>query len=142
MLFRSEFPLDAARIAAARAAAEAIVRGGGEAELPPRLAEDLARWEAGIAAHTQAERGDGLELWSALLAPERAYDQVGDALVVLDEPGELRQAACRVEDLELGRADLEDVFLNIMQGRTQGAVHANAEVSIRDRKSTRLNSSH
>jgi ABC-2 type transport system ATP-binding protein len=32
----------------------------------------------------------------------------------------LRQAACPVEDLELGRADLEDVFLAIMQGQ-QGA---------------------
>lgn len=28
----------------------------------------------------------------------------------------LRQAQCRVEDLDIGRADLEDVFLNIMQG--------------------------
>ena len=52
-----------------------------------------------------------------------------DALEIETLLGELRQAACRVEDLELGRADLEDVFLNIMQGRTQGAVHANAEVS-------------
>ncbi len=29
----------------------------------------------------------------------------------------LRQAGCLVEDLEMGRADLEDVFLAIMQGR-------------------------
>jgi len=28
----------------------------------------------------------------------------------------LRAAACPVEDLEIGRADLEDVFLEIMQG--------------------------
>jgi ABC-2 type transport system ATP-binding protein len=28
----------------------------------------------------------------------------------------LRQGGCRVEDLEIGRADLEDVFLSIMQG--------------------------
>ncbi|CAH0349060.1 ABC transporter ATP-binding protein [Aquabacterium sp. CECT 9606] len=28
----------------------------------------------------------------------------------------LRQSQCRVEDLEIGRADLEDVFLSIMQG--------------------------
>ncbi len=32
----------------------------------------------------------------------------------------LREAGCPVEDLELGRADLEDVFLSIMQGQ-QGA---------------------
>jgi ABC-2 type transport system ATP-binding protein len=32
--------------------------------------------------------------------------------------GELRQAGVRVEDLEIGRADLEDVFLEIMQKET------------------------
>ena len=32
----------------------------------------------------------------------------------------LREAGCAIEDLELGRADLEDVFLAIMQGQ-QGA---------------------
>jgi ABC-2 type transport system ATP-binding protein len=30
--------------------------------------------------------------------------------------GTLREAGCRPEDLEIGRADLEDVFLEIMQG--------------------------
>ncbi len=30
--------------------------------------------------------------------------------------GELRQAGCQPEDLEIGRADLEDVFLEIMNG--------------------------
>ncbi|MEY4766124.1 MAG: hypothetical protein RI907_2797 [Pseudomonadota bacterium] len=39
----------------------------------------------------------------------------------------LRQAGCRVEDIELGRADLEDVFLNIMQGRAGAAPLATAE---------------
>ncbi|MFO1341075.1 MAG: ABC transporter ATP-binding protein [Burkholderiaceae bacterium] len=34
----------------------------------------------------------------------------------------LRAAGVRVEDLEIGRADLEDVFLNIMQGGTAPAV--------------------
>jgi ABC-2 type transport system ATP-binding protein len=29
----------------------------------------------------------------------------------------LRQADCHIEDLEMGRADLEDVFLSIMQGK-------------------------
>ena len=106
LLPASEFPLDAARIAAARATADGIVRGGGETELPPRLAEDLARWEAGIAARNQAERGDGLELWSVLLSAERAYDQVGDALVVLDEPGELRQAADALSRQTEERADV------------------------------------
>ncbi len=41
----------------------------------------------------------------------------------------LRVAGTRIEDLELGRADLEDVFINIMQGRTAGAEHATTEVS-------------
>ena len=106
LLPASEFPLDAARVAAARATAQGIVRGGGETELPPRLEEDLARWEAGIAARNQAERGDGLELWSVLLSAERAYDQVGDALVVLDEPGELRQAADALSRQTEERADV------------------------------------
>ncbi|HEX5372786.1 MAG TPA: ABC transporter ATP-binding protein [Aquabacterium sp.] len=42
-----------------------------------------------------------------------------DAAGVEQTLASLRQAACRVEDLEIGRADLEDVFLSIMQG--QGA---------------------
>ncbi|RZL12058.1 MAG: ABC transporter ATP-binding protein [Rubrivivax sp.] len=33
----------------------------------------------------------------------------------------LRQAGCRVSDLEIARADLEDVFLSIMQGQPEGA---------------------
>ncbi len=36
----------------------------------------------------------------------------------------LRQAGCRVEDLEIGRADLEDVFVAIMQGRAGPATVA------------------
>ena len=33
----------------------------------------------------------------------------------------LREAGCQPEDLEIGRADLEDVFLEIMQGAPEGA---------------------
>ncbi|HNB47080.1 MAG TPA: ABC transporter ATP-binding protein, partial [Burkholderiaceae bacterium] len=40
----------------------------------------------------------------------------------------LRAAGVRVEDLEIGRADLEDVFLDIMQGRAPAAVQPVAEV--------------
>jgi ABC-2 type transport system ATP-binding protein len=36
----------------------------------------------------------------------------------------LRQAGCQPEDLEIGRADLEDVFLEIMQGEPARAVAA------------------
>jgi ABC-2 type transport system ATP-binding protein len=39
-----------------------------------------------------------------------------DAAEVEQRLGELRAAHIRVEDLEIGRADLEDVFLAIMQG--------------------------
>ena len=39
-----------------------------------------------------------------------------DAAEVEQILGTLRQHPCRVEDLEIGRADLEDVFLSIMQG--------------------------
>ena len=42
----------------------------------------------------------------------------GDAGQVEQALATLRQANCRVEDLELGRADLEDVFLSIMQNET------------------------
>ncbi len=35
---------------------------------------------------------------------------------------QLRTAGCHIEDLEMGRADLEDVFLAIMQGRSPAAV--------------------
>lgn len=38
---------------------------------------------------------------------------------------QLRLGGCQVEDLELGRADLEDIFLNIMHGQKYGGgVHA------------------
>jgi ABC-2 type transport system ATP-binding protein len=35
--------------------------------------------------------------------------------------GQLRSAGVKVEDLEIGRADLEDVFLEIMQGEPVAA---------------------
>ena len=49
-----------------------------------------------------------------------------DAADVEASLGALRLAGVKVEDLEIGRADLEDVFLGIMQGRPQatGAAHA------------------
>lgn len=40
-----------------------------------------------------------------------------DAAEVEHTLATLRQAGCAVEDLEIGRADLEDIFLAIMQGR-------------------------
>jgi ABC-2 type transport system ATP-binding protein len=40
-----------------------------------------------------------------------------DAAEVEQTLATLREAGCAIEDLEMGRADLEDVFLAIMQGR-------------------------
>jgi ABC-2 type transport system ATP-binding protein len=44
-----------------------------------------------------------------------------DAAEVETLLGRLRAAGVRIEDLEIGRADLEDVFLEIMQGQREGA---------------------
>ncbi|URI10567.1 ABC transporter ATP-binding protein [Aquincola tertiaricarbonis] len=51
-----------------------------------------------------------------------------DAAEVEQLLARLRAAGVRVEDLEIGRADLEDVFLEIMQGAPQAAA-ARAEVT-------------
>ncbi|GMV44976.1 MAG: multidrug ABC transporter ATP-binding protein [Pseudomonadota bacterium] len=42
--------------------------------------------------------------------------KAGDAAAVERQLGALRAAGVRIEDLEIGRADLEDVFVEIMQG--------------------------
>ena len=103
LLPASEFPLDAERIAALRAAAGRLAAADG-APLPARLAEDLALWEGSLGRGTP-ERGDGLELWAPLLGGERAIDQIGEALVVLDEPGELRAAAAALARQAAERRD-------------------------------------
>jgi ABC-2 type transport system ATP-binding protein len=41
----------------------------------------------------------------------------------------LRAGGVKVEDLEIGRADLEDVFLEIMQGGRPGEAIGSAEVA-------------
>jgi ABC-2 type transport system ATP-binding protein len=41
-----------------------------------------------------------------------------DAAEVETLLGQLRQGGVKIEDLEIGRADLEDVFLEIMQRET------------------------
>ena len=47
-----------------------------------------------------------------------------DAAAVEHMLATLREAGVRIEDLEIGRADLEDVFLEIMQGGARQAVTA------------------
>lgn len=43
-----------------------------------------------------------------------------DALEIETMLGTLRQTGCQIEDLEMGRADLEDIFLNIMREQKPG----------------------
>ena len=88
LLPASEFPLTAAVVLKAKRAAEAIAEKDG-VELSPALRADLARWEAS----PTPERGDGLEIWSPLIAPSRPLDQFNGALVILDEPSELISSA-------------------------------------------------
>jgi ABC-2 type transport system ATP-binding protein len=33
----------------------------------------------------------------------------------------IREAGCGIEDLEIGKPDLEEVFIRVMQGETKGA---------------------
>ena len=55
--------------------------------------------------------------------------QAHDAQEVEGLPKHLREHGVRVEDLEIGRADLEDVFLEIMQGTAQQGAAQGAEVA-------------
>ena len=154
LLPASEFQLDAARVAAARAAAERLVGSDGD-RLPSRLAEDLDRWESSltVAASGTAEPGDGVELWAPIIAPSRALDEIGEALVVLDEPAELlqvaaslaRQAEERRDALRTTRLLPKDWPSPLPGGDAVASLLAaagSARIELTDRKSTRLNSSH
>ena len=52
-----------------------------------------------------------------------------DAAEVERQLAALRQAGVKVEDLEIGRADLEDVFLEIMQAAPAGAGSSSSKVA-------------
>ncbi|RZL03632.1 MAG: ABC transporter ATP-binding protein [Rubrivivax sp.] len=72
-------------------------------------------------AHTMLRFKTDDALPSALAGQARITGRIvqlpaHDAAEVEQTLVSLRQAGCRVEDLEIGRADLEDVFLSIMQG--------------------------
>ena len=60
--------------------------GKAAARLPDRLAEDLARIETGAL-------GDAAETWAGHLAPATALDHVGQAIWLIDEPGDAASAA-------------------------------------------------
>jgi ABC-2 type transport system ATP-binding protein len=62
---------------------------------------------------TDAALPEGLD---ARVTGRIAQIKAHDAAEVEQILGRLRQAQVAVEDLEIGRADLEDVFLEIMQG--------------------------
>ncbi|BDI06989.1 ABC transporter ATP-binding protein [Sphaerotilus microaerophilus] len=53
-----------------------------------------------------------------------------DAAEVESVLARLRAAGVRVEDLEIGRADLEDVFLDIMQGRSTSVVSTESAAAV------------
>jgi len=76
---------------------------------------------AGTASTMLRFKTDGV-LPAALAAKARVTGRVvqlpaHDAIEVEQILADLRAARCKVEDLEMGRADLEDVFLAIMQGQ-------------------------
>jgi transcription-repair coupling factor (superfamily II helicase) len=63
------------------------------ARLPERLAADLERFEAGETSRA-LNVGDAAEIWAPLLAPASGLDHVPpETLLVLDEPGDLAEAA-------------------------------------------------
>ncbi|MEW6098125.1 MAG: ABC transporter ATP-binding protein [Pseudomonadota bacterium] len=80
-----------------------------EGELPPTLA-DRARWVGRI-----------------------VQIKAHDAREVEDILRQLRICGCPVEDLEIGRADLEDVFLEIMQADTSPAAFYDVPSAPRER---------
>jgi transcription-repair coupling factor (superfamily II helicase) len=55
--------------------------------LPEQLAADLDRLEEG------SEPGEAAEIWGGLLAPATALEHIGDAIWLLDEPGDISGAA-------------------------------------------------
>ncbi|MBA3779088.1 MAG: transcription-repair coupling factor [Chloroflexi bacterium] len=57
------------------------------ARLPEQLATDLARLEE------TRDLGDAAEVWAGVLAPATGLDHVGDAIWLLDEPGDIADAA-------------------------------------------------
>jgi transcription-repair coupling factor (superfamily II helicase) len=63
------------------------------AKLPERLAADLERFEASETSRA-LNVGDAAEIWASLLAPASGLDHVPpDTLLVLDEPGDIAEAA-------------------------------------------------
>ncbi|MFD0669095.1 ABC transporter ATP-binding protein [Ramlibacter sp. MAHUQ-53] len=75
---------------------------------------------------------DGHQLPAALLAKARVTGRVvqlpaHDAHEIEAHLAAIRQAGLSVEDVEIRKADLEDVFLDVMQGRGQGAPSGGGE---------------
>jgi transcription-repair coupling factor (superfamily II helicase) len=67
--------------------------GRAAAKLPERLAADLERFEAGDTSRA-LNVGDAAEIWAPLLAPASGLDHIPpETLLVLDEPGDLAEAA-------------------------------------------------
>ena len=96
LLPASEFLLDAD----VRASLVARLRRSAD-RLAETLQADLARFESGAL-------GDAAELWAGYLAPSTALDHLGEAIWLLDEPGEIAAVADFLhEQAEQRRAELE-----------------------------------
>jgi transcription-repair coupling factor (superfamily II helicase) len=71
--------------------------------LPPLLEADLERMSV------TREPGDAAEVWAGILAPATGVDHVGDAIWLLDEPGDVDQAAALLwEQATERRNELEE----------------------------------
>jgi len=68
--------------------------GRAAARLPENLAADLARLDSGAL-------GDAAEIWAGHLAPATALDHLGEAIWLVDEPGDVASSA----DFLWGQAD-------------------------------------
>ncbi len=69
--------------------------------LPESLAADLARFESGVL-------GDAAELWGGYLAPATGLDHLGEAIWLIDEPGDVVEVAgFLAEQAEQRRSELE-----------------------------------
>ena len=97
---------------------DALLRQGTGGRLALRLSGGVlpASLQAARVGDPQAER--------VVLRVDH-FDQVEPILVAI------REAGCRIEDMELERTDLEDVFLQVMQGRS-GAVTDSAGADAAD----------
>ncbi len=75
--------------------------GSAARRLPEGLAGDLAHLETGVL-------GDAAEIWAGYLAPSTALDHLGEAIWLVDEPGDVEQSAAFLQaQADERRSELE-----------------------------------